>query len=74
MPVPVLGGPHGIGKEGLLPVSENEGPNYRQDQCQADAEDKDGGWADRSAATVLGLLLKLSSTSLLRRHPASVIR
>ena len=73
MPVPVLGGPHGTGKGGLFPVSENDGPDYRQDQCQADAEDKDGGWADRSAATVLGLLLKLSSTGLLRRHLASVI-
>lgn len=74
VPVPVLAGPHGTGPRGLFPVSEDDGPDYREDDCQADAEDEEYGWAERPAATVLGLLLELPATSLLRRHPASVNR
>jgi len=74
VPVPVLVGPHGTGPRGLFPVSEDGSSDYREDDCQADAEDEEDGWANRPAATVLGLLLELPATSLLRRHPVSVNR
>ena len=66
MPMIVLDGPHGTWKGGLFPVSENDGPDCRQNQCQADAENKYGDWAKRPAARVLRLLLTLPATSLLR--------
>ena len=65
MPVPVLVGPHGAGKGGLVPVPEYDGPDYRDKQRQADAEDEKGDWAESSAATVLGSLLQLPTTSFL---------
>ena len=46
VPVPVLVGPHGTGPRGLFPVSEDGSPDYREDDCQADAEDEEGGWAE----------------------------
>ena len=44
VPVPVLFGPHGPGIRGLFPVSEDDGPDYREHDCQAYAEDEEGAW------------------------------
>ena len=66
VPVPVLGGPHGPGPRGLFLISEDGGPDYRERQCQTDAEDEERGWAEPPAAPVLSLLLKPLPMSLLR--------